>query len=283
MKKEKKKDEVEFIATVYTRKRDGNLYHLDTIPLPNKYSDSIEIYGDIVLISDRKGNTLYEINTRQVNDEGKIVTDISIDNVNNKSIVFTLYHDDRPLKTVYINANKRRRMQRDLYDCSKGGKLEKIEVPNMDRDAIILTRNNRKRTDSILFSMDKGRFISPSFSRLERTDNDGILRFRDQVLSNKEVNNKRYSTTLTGFITLDGTMTNCIYDEERECTREIGEKEGKLVEGYKKFRDRVKKELDYRFEMDAQNVRRMQTFENKSLAQLNLRLQRSSKRSKYDD
>ena len=283
MKKGKKKDEFGFLANIYTRRRDGKLYRIDTVPLEDMCGDSIEIDGAVVILTDTNGNILYEINKRDINDERKVTTEIAIDNINDKSIVFTLLHGDRPLKTVYINTDKKHRVERELYDCSKGGQLKKIEVPNPDKDAIIITRNNKKRTDSILFSMNRGRFISPSFSRFEKTENDGILRFRDQVFSNKEVDNKRYSTTLTGFITLDGTMTNCVYDEERECTREIGEKEGKLVDGYKKFRERVKAELDYRFEMDAQSVKRMQTFENKSLAQLNLRLQRSGKRGKYDN
>lgn len=277
MGKEKKVNEFnesDFIVAAYTRAKDGRLCYRSATFLKNDETGIIKTDGNIILITDQKGKVLYEIN-RKGNDIEKEVTEIKYDKVSDDKIVFTLYHGEKALKTVYINNDRKNRMQRDLFDISKGGELVSIETPNPKKNTIVLNRKSRKRTEAILFSMDKGRFISPSFTRFEKTENEDILKFEDLIESDVCKDKRRYNTLITGFISLDGQMANTVYDDDMNQTREIGLKAGKLMEGYKKFRLRVKGELDYMFEVEYQNKKRKQSYENKSIAQLNLRVQRN--------
>ena len=95
-----------------------------------------------------------------------------------------------------------------------------------------------------------------------------ILRFEDDVYSNKKVNGMRHTTMLTWFIRLDGIIANSVYDHGIEKEREIGIKSGNLTEGYKSFRNRIKLELDYQFEIEKQDQLRQKKHEDKSLAKL---------------
>ena len=223
-------------------------------------------------VVDQNGKVMHQLNKRSQREHDPIGF-ITIHFVKDNKLVITQEtHDNRPVETNYINFVPRNVTKRVLYDIRKGGRLEGIEVPNPNKEVIIITRKNKKTQeyDSRLFSIKRGKFISPSFSRLIKTKDTGddILMFEDEIKSNKVINKKRYETTITGFITLDGIIGNTVYDSDIERTRDIGLKAGRLMEQYKFFRNRVKEELDYKFEIEKQIEKRKQKFTDQSILQL---------------
>lgn len=255
-------------------KADGTMMCNNAINLINKtIPERIKLDDNYYyFVVDQNGKVIHQLNKRSQKEHDPIEY-ITIHYVKDNKLVITQEsQSNRPIETNYINYVPRNVTKRVLYDIRKGGRLEGIEVPNPNKEVIVITRKNKKTQeyDSRLFSIAKGKFISPSFSRLIKTKDTGddILMFEDDIKSNKVIDKKRYETTLTGFITLDGVIGNTVYDSDIERTRDIGLKAGKLMEQYKYFRNKVKEELDYKFEVEKQVERRKQKFTEQSIIQL---------------
>ena len=269
--------ESDFYIAYCVRDRSGNLNCVDTQNINNKDTEGfIYTYNYICFITDKDGNIIHEVNRKQ-NSEKK-VNRFRLDYVRDNDIVIT-EQDDKyvPIKTSFIHYIHNNIEKRVLFDSNKGGELVNISFPNKEKDTLIIWRKDKitGRDDMRLFNVKKGKFISPSLSKITKTkENDSIVMFEDEVLSNKENASKRYKTILTGFITLDGTINNLVYDSEINHTREIGMKPGRLIEGYKRFRNKVKKELDYKFEEEQQIERKKKKFEANAIAQLRLRIKK---------
>lgn len=233
------------------------------------YPLTIDLNGSISFITDKNGNIIYDLSKKTTNNkfsiERYIIEYIDKDNMILSSIKNTT---GEVYQMEYIHYVKNNIQRRNIFDHRKGGTLEYIEIPNPKKKTAIIKRKNLigAEEDTRLFSIERGKFISPSLSNISKIkDIDDVLRFDDVIYSNKEIDKRKYSTTITGYITLDGIMNNKVYDSEIDKIRDISTKEGRLMEGYKIFRNKVKNELDYKFEEEQQIERRKKKFETKSL------------------
>ena len=269
-----------FYIVEATRAMDGTMIPNNAILLANKDQPRRIVFNNnyYYFVTDLGGKVLLPINRRSQRMENAI-SECVIDYVNGTKLVITSKANASvAIDTQYICNDPRHLSKRVIFDYRKGGRLADIEVPNPDKEVIILRRYNKgtKEMDSRLFSIKRGKFISPSFTTLtkdKKTGND-ILRFDDEVYSNKEVDGRRHHTTLTGFITLDGIIGNTVYDSDLNKPRDIGLKAGKIMEAYKAFRSRIKQELDYKFEIEKQNALRKENFSRNQIFQLSKRVSR---------
>jgi hypothetical protein len=281
MKREKNcnnnEDSVFYLAYC-VREQNGNLKCCETINLKNNdYSSIVKLDEYICLIVDNNGNIIQELNKKKSKEENNRIEKILINYVKDNNLIITsINKDNEPLKTSYIHYVRNNIEKRVLYDHNKGGELIYIDLPNEKSDTIVLWRKDKKtlKNDMRLFDAKRGKFVSPSLSKISKTKDKDILMFDDEIESNKEVNGKKYKTVLTGFITLSGIMNNYVYDNEINCVREIGLKPGRLMESYKRFRNKVKNELDFKFEEELQMARKKAKFENNAKSQLKLRIKK---------
>ncbi len=279
---EYQKQNSKFYIVECVKEMDGSLKCNNVIVLENKdHPKTIKLNNNYYyFVTNCSGNIIHAINKKSQREEREIVS-CTVNYVDqNKLVITSQTYNDEPTETTYISYHPRNLVKRNLFDYRKGGRLLGIEIPNEKKDTIIIKRYNKKikEADSRLFSVKKGKFISPSFTNIYQTKETGkdILRFDDEVYSNKEVDKRRYMTTLTGFITLDGVIGNQVYDSDLNRPRDIGLKSGKLMEAYKMFRNRVKLELDYKFEEEKQVERRKKKFRENSIFQLGKRVKRDS-------
>lgn len=267
-----------FYLAYCVREQNGNLKCCETINLKNNdYSSIVKLDEYICLIVDNNGNIIQELNKKKSKEENNRIEKILINYVKDNNLIITsINKDNEPLKTSYIHYVRNNIEKRVLYDHNKGGELIYIDLPNEKSDTIVLWRKDKKtlKNDMRLFDAKRGKFVSPSLSKISKTKDKDILMFDDEIESNKEVNGKKYKTILTGFITLSGIMNNYVYDNEINCVREIGLKPGRLMESYKRFRNKVKNELDFKFEEELQMARKKAKFENNAKSQLKLRIKK---------
>ena len=271
-----------FFIAKCNKQPDGTMDCIAAYNLINKNHPEKILFDDgdkyYYFVVDQNGKVIHQLNKFSERELIK-VTGVTINYVNDNKLVITQEtNGNTPFETNYINFYPRNITKRKLYDLHKGGALVGIDIPNPNKEVIIITRYNKKakQYDSRLFSVKKGKFVSPSFSRLCMTKETGedILRYEDDVHSNKMVNKKQYWTTLIGFITLDGIIGNTVYDTEINQTRDIGLRAGRMMEQYKTFRNRIKSELDYKFEEEKQIERRKQKFSERSILQLQKKVTR---------
>ena len=234
---------------------------------------TINADDDILFITDNSGEIIHELNRRNPKAVTQRVSKVKIDYVNGHNIIFTTFNYlGYPVQTTFIKYHKNDTVKKVLYDSKKGARLNGITIPNKYAPVVILSFHEQgpNRDQAKLFSCERGKFISPTVSRMQvvSKEHPDILRFEDDVYSNKKVNGMRHTTMLTGFIRLDGIIANSVYDHGIEKEREIGIKSGNLTEGYKSFRNRIKLELDYQFEIEKQDQLRQKKHEDKSLAKL---------------
>ena len=286
MGKERKNNQVKqkkyskFYIVEATRTMDGTMVPNNTILLENKDHPRRIVFNNnyYYFVTNLSGKVLMPINRRSQRMENAI-TECVIDYVNGTKLVITSKADaSTAIDTQFISNDPGHLSKRVIFDYRKGGRLAEIEVPNPDKEVIILRRYGKstREMDSRLFSVRKGKFISPSFTTLTKDKQTGnnILRYDDEVYSNKDVEGRRHHTTLTGFITLDGIIGSTVYDSDLNRPRDIGLKAGKMMEAYKTFRNRVKQELDYKFEVEKQNKARKEGFAKNQILQLSKRIRK---------
>lgn len=267
----------DFISNFYLvtceRKKDGTLECTEVINLPkDNYPLTIDLNGSICFITDKEGNIIEEL-TKRTKQENKFrIEKYIVDYIDeNKMIISSIKNTNEDVyQTEYINYVENNIQKRILFDHRKGGTLQSIRIPNPNiKTAIIQKLDKDGMQDTRLFSIERGKFISPALSSITKVKDDKeIMRYDDLVYSNKIVDGKRQTTTLSGLITLNGIMSNKVYDSNINQIRQISTNDGHLMEAYRNFRERVKEELDYKFEEEMQNKRRKEKCLEKSLMQL---------------
>lgn len=268
---EKTEDDSCFFIASCIRLIDGTIKCCGIKNIENGSTGLIELNNHVNYLIDSKGNIIYELNKNTGRKIDSVLARYIINYAKENNIIITQQGKDGKIyQTLYIHYVLNNINKKILFDKRKGGELISIEKPSEEQDTLIIYRKNKNRPfdDMRLFSPEKGKFISPSFSEINKIKGSNVLRFDDVIESDKEENKKRYKTTLTGFIRLDGIMNNTVYDSEINEIREFASAVGRHIEGYKIFRNKVKKELDYKFEEELQKERKMKKFEEKTLTQL---------------
>ena len=271
-----------FYLITCERQKDGKLKCTEVINLPrDNYPLSIDLNGAICFIGDKDGNIIYDLSKNNKSNNKFKIEKYIVDYIDkDKMVISSLKSTNEEVYQMdYIKFVKNNTQIRNIFDRRKGSTLKKFEIPNPNYKTAIIQRKNNMTgfLDTRLFSIEKGKFISPILSDINKIkESDDILRFDDTVYSNKELDNKRFSTSLIGYITLDGIIGNRVYDTEINAIREVSSKEGHIMEGYKIFRDKIKNELDYKFEEQRQIENRKKKFQEKALSILKNRKQRNN-------
>ena len=274
----------DFYLITCEKQKDGRLKCTEVINLPrDNYPLSIDLNGAICFIGDKDGNIIYNLSKNTSNNKFKIEK-YTVDYIDKGNMIISSIKNtnEEVYQMDYIHFIKNNTQIRNIFDRRKGSTLERFEIPNQNYKTAIIKRKNNMTGfhDTRLFAIDKGKFISPILSDIHKIkESDDILRFDDKVFSNKELDHKRFSTTLIGYITLDGVMGSKVYDTEINAIRDVSTKDGHIMEGYKIFRDKVKNELDYKFEEQRQIENRKKKFQTKALSILKNRKIRNN----YED
>ncbi len=232
--------------------------------------EAIDLDGYECFITDKKGNIIKELTNESPKYTKFRIREYTIDYADeNNLIISSIKNTNQEVyQTDFFRFVKNNLQQKNLFDHRKGGTLEYIKIPNKKiKTAIIKRRDNRTgMEDTRLFSIDEMKFISPSFSNINKVKghNDKLV-FEDEITSPKTIDGRNYQTVLTGYINLYGIMACSVYDSRTNNERIFASKSGRLMEQYKKFRDRVKLELNYEFEREKQNEAKMKSIKRKAI------------------
>lgn len=173
----------------------------EVLPLENKTSN---IEKDELMLTDKDGNILltsYNKTTICYVDKNEIV-------ISTKS-----HYDDSPICITHYRYNKDKKALEPLniIKSEENGLFQSVYVPsNQDGIIIIRTLDKKYKENDQVYSVNKGRFITPKFTNIQVVRKD-LFKFKDEVESNQTIFNKKIKTNIIGFINTDGIFHNEIY------------------------------------------------------------------------
>ena len=230
----------EFILCDCTRDYEEKFKVKNIIPLDNGIT-KIVIDRENLLITDLNGNVLLIFGDWEVDHN-------IIEYVNNKDLLISGYIRTNPsnldekeyVLLEHYHLDKDFKNTKTLYDFCDG-ELKNFEIIN--DDTVLISKERDGILSSRLYSLSKKNYLTPTLSKIEQI-NDKLFKFTDIIRSSIETENKRFDTSVIGFINIDGKFYNGVYDElsNREIECELNSKPD--FEEYNTLREMIKGKLD---------------------------------------
>lgn len=219
-----------FVLCDYVERENGKK-ELEVIPLENGLTN-VKVDKREIFLTDIDGNVLLDFSTLKHRST-------LINYVNGEDIIISDYDVIRPnfvFKKIFrgIDHYKYKDGNLEHVTCLFDGQdtsLKNFEFPSLNNDTLLIeTIENLVPSyqvmnfSSRLYSVSQGKYISPSFTKLEEVSKSHgtLFKFTDRVRNSLTINNINYASNIIGFINIDGKFYDGVYDEltnkEIECS-----------------------------------------------------------------
>lgn len=239
---EELKEHSKFFLAKYTKHND-KVELSEVMPIDNNI-DSFELEEGLV-ITDANGKILIDSHSC---DKSILVQAVS----NNRLLV--IYRD-----VIYNEKEKEYYNNSAIFYEYDGGKLKAIEtisdkqsrfdikVIKSDDDypiLIINELNNGKKT-SYLYSMKTNKRISPIVTSIAVISaGEKLLRYTDTIKSSLRYNDEEIENTIIGFMNIDGTLKNNVFDSRINDIRNVELNTHPAFMQYRALKNAISRELD---------------------------------------
>lgn len=282
--KEDLKDYSKFCLVHYLEDDEtGKITIIGVLPIKNGVNDirsSQEEKRGKAAITDRSGRILIPFNSYDDNKyytilyakDGNILTGYSFRN-EMVSIFYDEGYDEKRKEKQGFNTRCLCVYHKDVKDSLQS----KIIFPCEGKDTFIINTINDGKYASRLYSLEKKKYISPTFSLLaEEVETDGeVLLFSQNVESDETYDYERAKSSFIGFITIDGKFADEIYDEHEGEVISVDFNNDDEFRQYEGYKNNLKERLNC-------DIRKLNTQEEKleNLEKKVLALHKKSKQEK---
>lgn len=211
-------DYSKFFLSEYSKNPDGEYNLYEVIALENN-PDTFQLKEGFV-ITDKDGRQLIE---------GKGYEDLTVVHALSEDKILIAErcrsfgeHSNGFSYTLYTYDGKGLKPENTLKDNKK---IFSVDVVKTDDSypTLIITEYDGVQITSYLYSTRESERISPIFRSIELIpDSDNkLLKYTDTIYSNEAIEGKRESTCLTGFMNIDGTVCNNVFDDRTNSIRNV--------------------------------------------------------------
>lgn len=237
----------------------------EVIPLENK-SENIAIDGKDTIITDKNGNILMDKKEKIFEDKRILFVDSNRMVVETTRESWTTLGGQRPdiidISIYEYNNDKISKVETLFYEDAD--KSIDIKLVNKDKGLLMINKVNRNdKKSAFLYSVKERRVISPIFNTLEKVSETrkDIYKYTDFVVSNKTLNDEHKVSGIIGFISGDGVIFDEIYDENRNCIRDIKINNETKYHDY----DLLKEDMSYELDKAIDNEKTIQNIRDSSI------------------